>query len=100
MATPISTPSSAHFLNRDVIFIFEPLDLKAGSYDSPPAKGLHFIMKALSISVAFDCPDNYALFAVEPIVGRIEAHQISYLHHAYSIAREGRRVKNCLGISA
>jgi hypothetical protein len=88
-------PSSAQFLNRDVIFIFKPLDLKAESYKSPPAKGLYFIMKALSIHVAFDATDNYALFAVELIVGRIEAHQISYLHHAYSIPRERLCVKTC-----
>jgi len=69
-----------------VIFIFKPLDLKAQSYDSVPAKGLYFIMKALPIGRPFDIPDNYALFAVEPIVGRFEAHQISYLHHAYRIA--------------
>jgi hypothetical protein len=85
MATPIRMPSSAQFLSRDVIFIFKPIDLKAEGYNCVAAKGLYFIMKALSISVAFDKPDNYALFAVEHIVGRIEAHQISYLHHAYSI---------------
>ena len=85
-------PSSAQFLNRDVIFVFKPLNLKAESYNSVAAKGLYFIMKALSISVAFDKPDNYALFAVEPIVRRVEAHQISYLHHAYSIARDRRGV--------
>ena len=78
-------PSSAQFLNRDAIFIFKPLNLKAESYDSPSAKGLYFIMKALSIHVPFDAPDNYALFAVELIVGRIEAHHISYLHHTYRI---------------
>jgi hypothetical protein len=50
-------------------------------------------MKALNIYIAFDVPDNYALFAVEYIVGRIEAHQISYLHHRYTIARQGRAVK-------
>ena len=91
-------PSSAQFLNRDVIFVFKPLDLKAESYNSVAAKGLYFIMKALPVGVAFDKPDNYALFAVEPIVGRFEAHQISHLHHAYSIAREGCRVKNCFYI--
>ena len=88
-------PSSAQFLSRDVIFVFKPLDLKAEGYNSVPAKGLHFIMKALSIRVAFDRPDNYALFAVEHIVGRFEAHQISYFHHAYSIPRERLCVKSC-----
>ena len=98
MATPIITPSSAQFLSRDVIFIFKPIDLKAEGYNCVPAKGLYFIMKALSISVTFDKPDNYALFAVEHIVGRVEAYQISYLHHAYSIARETLGVKNCFYI--
>ena len=37
--------------------------------------------------------DNYALFAVEYIVGRIEAHQIANLHHRYTIARLGAAVK-------
>ena len=74
MATPISAPSSAQFLNRDVIFIFKPFQLKAQGHYSEPAKGLYFIMKALSIDVAFDIPDNYALFAVEHIVRRTEAH--------------------------
>jgi len=86
-------PSSAQFLSRDVIFVFKPLDLKAEGYNSVPAKGLYFIMKALSISAAFDKPDDYALFAVEHIVGRFEAHQISYLHHTYRIAQKGLRVK-------
>jgi len=95
IATPIMMPSSAQFLNRDVIFVFKPLDLKAESYNSVAAKGLYFIMKALHIGVAFDKPDNCALFAVEPIVRRIEAHQISYLHHAYSIPRQGLCVKSC-----
>ena len=85
IATPIRMPSSAQFLSRDVIFIFKPIDLKAESYNCVSAKGLYFIMKALYIGVAFDKPDNYALFAVEHIVGRIEAHKISYFHHAYSI---------------
>ena len=98
MATPIRMPSSAHFLNRDVIFVFKPLNLKAEGYNSVAAKGLYFIMKALYVGVAFDKPDNYALFAVEPIVRRIEAYQISYFHHAYSIPREGGRVKNCFYI--
>ena len=93
-------PSSAQFLSRDVIFIFKPLNLKTKSYNSVAAKGLYFIMKALSINAAFDKPDNYALFAVEPIVGRIEAHQISYFHHAYSIPRGRLCVKNCFGITA
>ena len=53
-------------------------------------------MKALNVYVAFDAADNYALFAVEYIVGRIEAHHISYFHHAYSIAREGLPVKGYL----
>ena len=53
-------------------------------------------MKALSIHVAFDKPNNYALFAVELIVGRIEAHQISYLHHRYTIARQRLGVKGYL----
>ena len=91
-------PSSAQFLNRDVIFVFKPLNLKAEGYNSVPAKGLYFIMKALYVGVAFDKPDNYALFAVEPIVRRIEAHQISYSHHAYSIPRERLCVKNCFYI--
>ena len=51
-------------------------------------------MKALNISVAFHAADNYALFAVELIIGRIEAHQIAYLHHTYSIAQEASRVKD------
>jgi hypothetical protein len=66
-------PSSAQLLIRDLIFIFKPLNLKAESYNSVAAKGLYFIMKAVSIDVAFDIPDNYALFAVEHIVRRIEA---------------------------
>jgi len=74
MATPISAPSSAQFLNRDVIFIFKPFQLKAQGYNCVPAKGLYFIVKALPISVALDKPDNYALFAVEHIVRRTEAH--------------------------
>ena len=53
-------------------------------------------MKALNVYVAFDAADNYALFAAEYIVGRIEAHHISYFHHAYSIAREGLPVKGYL----
>ena len=88
-------PSSAQFLNRDVIFVFKTLDLKAEGYNSVAAKGLYFIMKALPICAAFDKPDDYALFAVEHIVGRFEAHQISYLHHAYSIPRERLCVKGC-----
>jgi hypothetical protein len=95
IATPIMMPSSAQFLSRDVIFIFKPQKLKTKSYKGPPAKGLHFIMKALNIGLAFHAADNYALFAVELVVGRIEAHQISYLHHAYSIPRERLCVKNC-----
>jgi len=74
MATPISAPSSAHFLSRDVIFIFKPFKLKTKGHYSEPAKGLYFIMKALLVSVAFDIPDNNALFAVEHIVRRSEAH--------------------------
>ncbi len=74
MATPIITPSSAQVLIRDVIFIFHLLQLKAKGYDSVATKGLYFIMKALSISVAFDKPDNYALFAVEHIVRCTEAY--------------------------
>ena len=93
-------PSSAQFLSRDVIFVFKTLDLKTEGYNSVPAKGLYFIMKALPISGPFDRPDNYALFAVEHIVGRFEAHQIAYLHHAYSIPRERLCVKNCLSIAA
>ena len=88
MATPSITPSSAHFLIRDVIFIFKLLQLKTKGYDSVPRKGLYFIMKALLISVAFDIPDNNALVSVEHIIGCYEPYQISYLHHAYSIARE------------
>jgi hypothetical protein len=93
-------PSSAQLLSRDVIFIFKTLNLKAEGHKGVPAKGLYFIMKTLSISVAFDKPDNYALFAVEHIVGRFEAHQISYFHHAYSIPRGSLCVKNCFGITA
>jgi hypothetical protein len=37
---------------------------------------------------------------VEHIVGRFEAHQISYFHHAYSIPRGRLCVKNCFGITA
>ena len=74
MATPISAPSSAHFLIRDVIFIFKPFKLKTKGHYSEPAKGLYFIMKALPIGVPFDIPDNNALFAVEHIVRRSEAH--------------------------
>ncbi len=91
-------PSSAQFLNRDVIFIFKALNLKAEGYNSVSAKGLYFIMKAFPINAAFDKPDDYALFAVEHIVGRIEAHQISYFHHAYSIPRGRLCVKNCFYI--
>ncbi len=74
MATPSITPSSAHCLNRDVIFIFKLLQLKRQGYDSVPRKGLYFIMKALSVSVAFDIPDNYALMPVERIVGCSEPY--------------------------
>ena len=95
IATPIMMPSSAQFLSRDVIFIFKLFKLKAKGDDNVPIKGLDFIMKAGGIGIAVHEPDNYALFAVELSAGGTEAHQISYLHHAYSIAREGRRVKNC-----
>ena len=88
MATPSIAPSSAHCLSRDVIFIFKLLQLKTEGYNSMPRKGLYFIMKALLVSVAFDIPDNYALMPVKIIVGCYEPYQISYLHHAYSIARE------------
>ena len=74
MATPIITPSSAHCLNRDLIFIFKLFQLKAEGYDSVPRKGLYFIMKALSVSVAFHIPDNYALMSVERIVGCYEPY--------------------------
>lgn len=74
MATPIITPSSAQFLSRDVIFIFKPLQLKTKGYDSVPRKGLYFIMKALSVSVTFHIPDNYALMSVERIVGCYEPY--------------------------
>ena len=74
MATPSITPSSAHFLNRDVIFIFKLLQLKTKGYDSVPRKGLYFIMKALLVSIAFDIPDNYALVPVERIVGCYEPY--------------------------
>ena len=74
MATPSIAPSSAHCLNRDVIFIFKLLQLKRQGYDSVPRKGLYFIMKALSVSVAFDIPDNYALMPVERIVGCYEPY--------------------------
>ena len=89
MATPIITPSSAQFLSRDVIFIFKLLQLKTKGYDSVPRKGLYFIMKALFVSVTFHVPDNNALVSVEHIIGCHEPYQISYLHHAYSIARLG-----------
>jgi hypothetical protein len=95
IATPISAPSSAHFLSRDVIFVFKLYNLKAEGYNCVPAKGLYFIMKALLINTAFDKPDDYALFAVELIAGGAEAHQISYFHHAYSIPRERLCVKSC-----
>jgi len=88
MATPMSTPSSAHFLIRDFIFIFKLFQLKTEGYNSVARKGLYFVMKALLVSVAFDIPDNYALMPVERIIGCYEPYQISYLHHAYSIARE------------
>ncbi len=74
MATPISAPSSAHFLIRDFIFIFKLFQLKTEGYNSVPRKGLHFIMKALSVSVAFHMPDNYALMPVEHIVGCYEPY--------------------------
>ena len=64
----MSAASSLHFLNRDVIFIFKLFQLEAEGYDSVPCKGLHFIMKALFVSVAFDVPDNYALLSVKVIV--------------------------------
>jgi uncharacterized membrane protein len=92
--------SSAQFLIRDVIVILKMLKLKTEGYNSIPAKGLYFIMKSLCVRIAFHVPDNYALFAVESIVGRTETHQISYLHHAYSIPRERLCVKNCFSISA
>ena len=88
-------PSSAHVLNRDVIFIFKFFKLKAKGDDNVPIKGLDFIMKAGGIGIAVHEPDNYALFAVELIVGGTEPYQISYLHHTYSIPRERLRVKNC-----
>jgi len=74
MATPSITPSSAHFLIRDFIFIFKLFQLKTKGYDSVPRKGLYFIMKALSVSVAFHIPDNYALMSVERIVGCYEPY--------------------------
>ena len=74
MATPSIAPSSAHFLSRDVIFIFKLLQLKTEGYNSVPRKGLYFIMKALLVSVAFDIPDNYALVAVEHIIGCCEPY--------------------------
>ncbi len=74
MATPSIAPSSAHFLIRDFIFIFKLLQLKTKGYDSVPRKGLYFIMKALSVSVAFHIPDNYALMSVERIIGCYEPY--------------------------
>ena len=74
MATPIRMPSSAQFLSRDVIFIFERLQLKAKGYDSVPRKGLYFIMKALSVGTTFHIPDNDALVSVERIVGCYEPY--------------------------
>ena len=49
-------------------------------------------MKALDINIALDMPDNYALGAVEFIIGSVETHQIAFLHHTYSIAQERARV--------
>ena len=89
-------PSSAQLLNRDVIFIFKLFKLKAKGDDNVPIKGLDFIMKAGGIGIAVHEPDNYALFAVELIAGGPEPYQISYLHHAYSIAHQGLRVKGCI----
>ena len=87
MATPISTPSSAHFLIRDLIFIFKPLKLKTEGDNNVARKGLYFVMKAGGVSVALYSAEDYPLFAVKLIVRGSHSHQISYLHHAYSIAR-------------
>ena len=95
MATPSITPSSAHFLIRDLIFIFKGLKLKAEGYDSVPSKGLYFIMKASDVSIAFYCAEDYPLCAVKLIVRGAQPHQIAYLHHAYSIARLAGAVKRC-----
>ena len=89
MATPIITPSSAQVLIRDLIFIFKPLQLKAEGYNSVARKRLYFVMKATDVSVALYGAEDYALFPVKLIVGGTQPHQISYLHHAYSIARLG-----------
>ena len=88
----MSVASSVHFLNRDVIFIFKLFKLKTEGDNSVARKGLYFVMKALLIGVAFHVPDNDALVPVERIVGCFEPYQISYLHHAYSIAQTRRDV--------
>ena len=51
-----------------------------------PVKGLDFVMKSLSVGGTMNAANNYALCAVELVVTSVEPHQISYLHHAYSIA--------------
>ena len=88
----MSAASSVHFLSRDVIFIFKLLKLKTEGDDSPPRKGLHFVMKAGGVSIALYGAEDYPLFAVKLIVWGAQPHQISYLHHAYSIARDRRGV--------
>jgi predicted RNA binding protein YcfA (HicA-like mRNA interferase family) len=96
----MSVASSVHFLNRDVIFIFKLFKLKTEGHNSVARKGLHFVMKAGDVSVALYGADDCPLFTVKLIVRGAQPHQISYLHHAYSIAREGLGVKRCLDIAA
>lgn len=63
-------PSSTQLLIRDVIFILKLFQLKAECYNSVPRKGLHFIVKASLVSVAFHAADNYPLLPVELLVLR------------------------------
>ena len=88
----MSAASSLHFLNRDVIFIFKLFKLKTEGDNSVARKGLYFVMKAGGVSVALYGAEDYPLFAVKLIVRGSHSHQISYLHHAYSIARDRRGV--------
>ena len=88
----MSVASSVHFLNRDVIFIFKLFKLKTEGDNSVARKGLYFVMKAGGVSIALYGAEDYPLFAVKLIVWGAQPHQISYLHHAYSIARDRRRV--------
>ena len=57
-------------------------------------------MKAGGVSIALYGAEDYPLFPVKLIVRGAQPHQLSCLHHAYSIAREGLGVKTCLDISA